>query len=64
MFIEHLKNKVMKNKKIIIIGATSVIVIGLLYFAFKKANQKKVEEDPQLKEDFETVMKNIENAKK
>lgn len=54
----------MKNKKIIIIGATSVIVIGLLYFAFKKANQKKVEEDPQLKEDFETVMKNIENAKK
>jgi hypothetical protein len=64
MLITHLKNKVMDNKKIIIIGGTSIIVIGILYFAFKKANQKDITNDPQLKADFETVMKNIENAKK
>lgn len=54
----------MDNKKIIIIGGTSIVVIGILYFAFKKANQKDITNDPQLKADFETVMKNIENAKK
>lgn len=54
----------MENKKIIIIGGTSIIVIGLLYFAFKKANQKDISNDPRLKADFDTVMKNIENAKK
>jgi hypothetical protein len=64
MFIKHLKNRIMDNKKIIIIGGTSIVVIGLLYFAFKKANQKDISNDPQLKADFDTVMKNIENAKK
>jgi hypothetical protein len=64
MFIKHLKNKVMDNKKIIIIGGTSIVVIGILYFAFTKANKKDISNDPQLKADFETVMKNIENAKK
>jgi hypothetical protein len=64
MLITHLKNKVMENKKIIIIGGTSIIVIGILYFAFKKANQKDITNDPQLKADFDTVMKNIEKAKK
>jgi hypothetical protein len=64
MLITHLKNKVMDNKKIIIIGGTSIIVIGILYFAFKKANQKDITNDPQLKADFDTVMKNIEKAKK
>jgi hypothetical protein len=64
MFIKHLKNKVMDNKKIIIIGGTSIIVIGLLYFAFKKANQKDITNDPQLKADFESVIKKIDNAKK
>ena len=54
----------MDNKKIIIIGGTSIVVIGLLYFAFKKANRKDISNDPQLKADFDTVMKNIENAKK
>jgi hypothetical protein len=54
----------MDNKKIIIIGGTSIIVIGILYFAFKKANQKDISNDSQLKADFELVMKNIENAKK
>jgi len=64
MFTKHLKNKGMKNKKIILIGATSVIVLGILYFAFKKANQKDVTNDPQLKADLDSVMKNIANAKK
>ena len=54
----------MDNKKIIIIGGTSIVVIGILYFAFKKANQKDITSDPQLKADFENVMKNIEKAKK
>ena len=54
----------MKNKKIIIIGGTSIIVIGLLYFDFKKRNQKDISKDPKIKAYFETVMKNIENAKK
>lgn len=54
----------MKNKKIIIIAGTSVIVLGLLYFAFKKANQKDISNDPQLKADFDAVMKKIDNAKK
>lgn len=54
----------MDNKKIIIIGGTSIVVIGILYFAFVKANRKDITNDPQLKADFETVMKNIENAKK
>jgi hypothetical protein len=54
----------MKNKKIIIIGATSVIVLGLLYSAFKKSNQKDISNDPQLRADFDEVMKKIDNAKK
>lgn len=63
-FTKHLKNKGMKNKKIILIGATSVIVLGILYFAYKKANQKDVTNDPQLKADLDSVMQKIENAKK
>jgi hypothetical protein len=54
----------MKNKKIILIGATSVIVLGLLYFAFKKANKKDITNDPQLKADFDSVIEKIDNAKK
>ena len=54
----------MKNKKIIIIGATSLIVLGLLYFALKKSNKKDISNDPQLRADFDEVMKKIDNAKK
>jgi hypothetical protein len=54
----------MDNKKIIIIGGTSIIVIGLLYFAFKKADKKDISNDPQLKADFDRVIKGIDNAKK
>jgi hypothetical protein len=54
----------MKNKKVIIIATTSVIVIGLLYFAIKKANAKNVDNDPKLKLDYDLVIKNVDNAKK
>jgi hypothetical protein len=54
----------MKNKKVIIIASTSIIVLGLLYFAFKKANQKNITNDPQLRVDFDEVIKKIDNAEK
>ena len=54
----------MENKKIIIIGATSVIVLVLLYSAFKKANEKDITNDPQLRADFDSVIKGIDKAKK
>lgn len=54
----------MKNKKLIIIGATSVVVLGILYFAFKNADKKNVSNDPQLKADFDDLIKKIDEAKK
>jgi hypothetical protein len=54
----------MKNKKLIIIGTTSVIVLGLLYFAFKKVDKKDITNDAQLKADFDALIKKIDNAKK
>ena len=53
----------MKNKKVIIIAGTSIIVIGLLYFAFKKASIKDITNDPQLKADYDALIKKIDNAK-
>lgn len=54
----------MKNKKIIVIATTSVIVLGLLYFAIKKSNIKDINNDPQLKADYDDLIKKIDNAKK
>ena len=54
----------MKNKKVIIIATTSIIVIGLLYFAIKKSSVKDINTDPKLKSDFDSVIKNIDDAKK
>jgi len=54
----------MKNKKVIIIATTSLIVIGLLYFAVKKASVKTISNDPQLKADYDALIKKIDNAKK
>ena len=54
----------MKNKKAIIIAGTSIIVIGLLFFAFKKANVKDISNDPKLKADYDALIKKIDNAKK
>jgi hypothetical protein len=54
----------MKNKNIIIIAGTSIIVVGILYLAIKKSSIKNVENDPQLKLDYEEIIKKIDNAKK
>jgi hypothetical protein len=54
----------MKNKKVIIIGVTSVNVLGLLYTAFKKASVKDITNDAQLKADYDALIKKIDNAKK
>jgi len=53
----------MENKKVIIITATSIIVMGILYLAFKKASTKDVLSDPKLKADFDAVIQRIDNAK-
>jgi hypothetical protein len=54
----------MSNKKVIVIATTSVIVLGILYFAFKKASQKDITNDPQLKADYDALIKKIDDAKK
>lgn len=54
----------MKNKKVIIIAGTSIIVIGLLFFAIKKAGVKDITNDAQLKADYDALIKKIDNAKK
>lgn len=54
----------MKNKKVIIIGVTSVIVLTLLYSAFKKASVKDITNDAQLRADYDALIKKIDNAKK
>jgi hypothetical protein len=54
----------MKNNKTVVIATTSIIIIGILYFAIKKSNVKDINTDAKLKADFDLVIKNIENAKK
>ncbi len=54
----------MKNKKVIVIAGTSILVIGILYFAFKKSNFKDINNDAKLKADYDSVIKKIDNAKK
>lgn len=53
----------MKNKTAIVITITSLTVIGILYLAFKNS-AKKDTNSPELKKDFELLMKKIDNAKK
>jgi hypothetical protein len=52
----------MKNKKVIIIAVTSLTVLGILYLAFKKSDEKDFS-SAQLEEDYKMLMKKIENAK-
>jgi len=61
IYIKPLKNNQMKNKKIIIIG-TSFVVISVLYFAYKKkkSNDENIINDVELKD----LLKKIDNAKK
>ena len=54
----------MKNKKVIIIAGTAVLALGILYFGLKKKLKEDVNNNPQLKADFEAVMKKIDEAKK
>lgn len=54
----------MKNKKTIVILTTSIIVIGVIFLAIKKANEKDVFNDPKLKADYDSIIKKIDNAKK
>jgi hypothetical protein len=54
----------MKNKKVIVIATTSVIVLGLIYFALKKADTNNIGNNPQLKADYDALIVKIDNAKK
>jgi hypothetical protein len=53
----------MINKKTIIIAGTSIIVLGILYFAYKK---KKFNEDNDILTDvdFQNVLKKVDEAEK
>jgi len=54
----------MKNKKTIIIATTSILVLGILYLAVKRANVKDISTDPALKKDYDELMLKIDQAKK
>jgi hypothetical protein len=60
MLIERLKNKEMKKE--IIIGSTALIVIGILYFAFKKKNEEQLNLSEDL--EFQSVLDKIDKAPK
>ena len=49
----------MKNKKVIIIATTSIVVLGVLYLAIKKASVKDITTDPQLKADYDDLIKEV-----
>jgi LPXTG-motif cell wall-anchored protein len=53
----------MKNKKTLIIAGTSIVVLGLLYFAYRK---KKFDEENDITTDveFQDLLKKVDNAKK
>jgi hypothetical protein len=53
----------MKNKKKLIIAGTSILVLGVLYLAYRK---KKMDEENDITNDldFQEVIKKIDNAKK
>jgi hypothetical protein len=54
----------MKNKKLIVIATTSLVVLGILYLAVKKASIKDINDNAKLKADYDEVIKAIDNAKK
>jgi uncharacterized protein YhjY with autotransporter beta-barrel domain len=53
----------MKNKKTLIIAGTSILVLGVLYYAYKT---KKFNEENDISTDldFQELIKKIDNAKK
>ncbi len=52
----------MKHKQIVI-GITTVTVLTIFYFAYKRAKEKNIKNDPTLKRDYDEVMSKIRNAK-
>jgi hypothetical protein len=53
----------MKNKKNLIIAGTSILVLGILYFAYKK-NQFDKDNDITNDLEFQELLKKVDNAKK
>ncbi len=53
----------MKNKKTLIIAGTSILVLGILYFAYSK---KKSDEENDISKDidFQNLLKKVDEAKK
>jgi len=53
----------MKNKKTLIIAGTSILVLGILYLAYRKRKFNE-ENDISADIDFQNVVKKIDSAKK
>lgn len=53
----------MKNKKTLIIAGTSLLVLAVLYFAYKKKNFDQ-ENDISGDAEFQDLLKKVDNAKK
>lgn len=53
----------MKDKKTLIIAGTSILVLGVLYFAYKK-KKFDAENDITNDVDFQSLLKKVDNAKK
>jgi hypothetical protein len=53
----------MKNKKTLIIAGTSILVLGILYFAYKKKQFNK-DSDITTDSDFQNLLKKVDEAKK
>lgn len=53
----------MKNKKKLIIAGASILVLGILYLAYRK---KKIDEENNITDDvdFQNLIKKIDSAKK
>lgn len=53
----------MKNKKRLIIAGASILVLGILYLAYRK---KKIDEENNITDDvdFQNLIKKIDSAKK
>lgn len=53
----------MKNKKTLIIAGTSILVLGVLYFAYMK-NKSDKKNDISSDFEFQDLLKKVDNAKK
>lgn len=53
----------MKKEKVVLV-VSGLVVVSILYLAFKKNSQKGISGDDALKKDYQDLMNKIENAKK